>query len=348
MLFDVALVLVGVVIGSLIIWRKPDNWLALWIAILVIMVGTNGTSQVVPSLSRFWTGWSLISLFVLGYFGMISQVYLFFLLPDGRFVPDWSRYLGIGFIGFVAGTTVYIIYSLLVGSVSSVVIAVFISLVGIWAVFLGTGIAAQIFRYRRISNQVQRQQAKWLALGLAVVTVGFLFNAFFLNFSLYITGTPLVILNLVRAPFVNFCLMFLAVGLAMSTFRYRLWDIDLIIRRTLIYGSLTVFLAVLYFLSIVVLQTIFSALGAQRSEISIVISTLVIAALIRPLQRRVQHFIDRRFYRAKIDMDKTLAEFASTARTEVDMDRLAESLLDTVEDTMQPSHVSLWLRGDAR
>jgi hypothetical protein len=114
--------------------------------------------------------------------------------------------------------------------------------------------------------------------------------------------------------------------------------------RTLIYGSLTVFLAVFYFISIVVLQTIFSALGAQQSEISIIISTLTIAALVRPLQRRVQYFIDRRFYRAKIDTDKVLSEFAGAAQTEVDMDRLAESLLDTVEETMHPAYVSLWLR----
>jgi hypothetical protein len=227
--FDIALVLVGVVIGLLIVWRKPDSWLALWIAVLVILIGTNGTSQVVPSLSRLWAGWGLVSLFILGYFGMIIQVYLFFMLPDGRFVPDWSRYLAIGFVGFVAGTSIFTIYRLLASELSEV-IAFFLILLAVWVVLLGSGIAAQIFRYRRISNQVQRQQAKWLALGLAIVTVGFLFNSLFLNLSFYFAGTQRVILNLVRAPLVNLCLMFLAVGLAMSIFRYRLWDIDLIIR----------------------------------------------------------------------------------------------------------------------
>jgi hypothetical protein len=128
--------------------------------------------------------------------------------------------------------------------------------------------------------------------------------------------------------------------------KYRLYNIDLIINRTLVYGALTAVLAAGYFGSIVVLQRVFVSLTGQQSTIAVVASTLVIAALFSPLRRRIQSFVDRRFYRRKYDARKTLEAFSTKLREETDLGALSEDLVGVVRETMQPAQVSLWLRPD--
>jgi hypothetical protein len=133
-------------------------------------------------------------------------------------------------------------------------------------------------------------------------------------------------------------------GIAIT--RYRLYEIDLLINRTLVYGSLTAVLVALYFVGIVVLQRLFVALTGERSTLAVVVSTLAIAALFTSLRRRIQSFIDRRFYRRKYDARKTLQAFSVTLRDETDLDALSDDLVGVVRETMQPAHVSVWLRPD--
>jgi len=142
-------------------------------------------------------------------------------------------------------------------------------------------------------------------------------------------------------------MLIIPTSIAIAILRYRLYDIDLIINRTLVYGSLTATLIALYFGGIVVLQRIFVLITGQRSTLAVVASTLLIAALFNPLRRQIQSFIDRRFYRRKYDARKTLEAFSTQLRDETDLAALSDDLVGVVRETMQPAHVSLWLRPDA-
>jgi hypothetical protein len=168
--------------------------------------------------------------------------------------------------------------------------------------------------------------------GVAVLVVGFL--AAFLGFGLHSVAWFLGI-----AAF-----NFLPVAAGIAILRYRLYDIDILINRTLVYGVLTAALALVYFGSIVVLQGLFRALTGETSQLAVVASTLAIAALFVPLRRRVQAFIDRRFYRRKYDVAKTLEAFNAKLREDVDLNSVTEDLVEVVKETMQPARVSLWLR----
>ena len=194
-----------------------------------------------------------------------------------------------------------------------------------------------VVRFQR-SSGIERLQLKWLAYvasiaGILIIPEAFLLEPLGLDDSTL--GVTLeIMLNLSAACF--------PIAAAVAILRYRLYDIDLIINRTLVYGSLTTLLAVAYIGIVVTLQNVIP--GADDSDLTIAGSTLAVAALFRPLRARVKSFIDRRFYRRKVDAQETLESFSSRLREDVDLDHLSRDLLGVVRDTMQPAHASLWIR----
>jgi hypothetical protein len=191
-----------------------------------------------------------------------------------------------------------------------------------------------IIRLRRAGSE-QRQQIKWLAYGGAVV-VG----------TICVSGLISLWSAEVSIAIISMALLGLPVFTGIAILRYRLYDIDFIINRTLVYGSLTSVLALVYFWGVTATQALLRTITSQEElpQLAVVASTLVIAALFNPSRRRIQSFIDRRFYRSKYDARKTLQAFSATLRKETDLNALSDNLVSVVRQTMAPAHVSLWLR----
>ena len=195
-------------------------------------------------------------------------------------------------------------------------------------------------RFRRASGEV-RAQIKWFFYAVSLLLV----------WVLYGVGSGLgifpVLPSWISSMIFGLLVALLSVAIGIAILKYRLYDIDLIIRRTLVYSVLTGILGLVYFGGVVLLQSIFRAVGGQQSVIAIVVSTLTIAVLFTPLRRRIQNGIDRRFYRQKYDAEKVIARFSTILRDEVDLEKLSNALLAAVEETMQPERASLWLRQTA-
>jgi hypothetical protein len=201
-----------------------------------------------------------------------------------------------------------------------------------------------ILRFRRAAGD-ERQQLKWFASAAALLAAVFcatVIGSIIVEEVMGRSASSLAFKTAQDLVTLSFAGLPVAAGIAIL--RYRLYDIDLIINRTLVYGSLTATLVALYFGVIVMLQRLFVLLTGQQSTLAVVASTLVIAALFTPLRRRIQHFIDRRFYRRKYDARKTLEAFSVKLRDETDLDALSDDLVGVVRETMQPAHASLWLR----
>jgi hypothetical protein len=329
---EVAVVAVFAATSVLIFWRRSDDGMAIFASLASILFGATSVSTIQAFVATH-PAWHL-PVDVLNAIGLGSGLLLFYLFPDGHFFPRWTRWLGISWVVWVLS---WPFVPALNADRWAYPWPILIRL--LW---YGTGVFAQIYRYRRYSTRVDQQRTKWVVFGFTAAVVGFfLFNLPIilyeeLNYPLYI---------IVAYPLLALVPMLLApLSLVFASLRYRLWDIDIIINRTLIYGVLTAALALGYVISIVLLQSVLRLLtGHEESEIVTAVSTLGIAAAFQPVRRLVQSFIDRRFFHRKYDAEKTLAAFSATVRDEVDLGRLTDDLLAVIEETMKPAHVSLWL-----
>jgi len=323
-------------VGAVIFWRRSQERGALFVSFALIVFGLTWPDTF--DTARFHPVWGGLAGF-LTQLGLASLFVYFFIFPDGRFVPRWTRWV----VPLVFAMP--ILYVLLPGSrlvepPAPLNISIFL---GLWACAL----LAQVYRYRRVSGAVERQQTKWVVFGataLVVLLIGFLSPLLFFP-ALDRPGMVSLSFNLIGLTVggsFGFLLIPLSIGAAIL--RYRLYDIDVIINRALVYGSLTLMLALTYLGSVALLQYVFRSLTGQETQLTIVASTLAIAALFQPLRRRLQNVIDRRFYRRKYDAAKTLEAFSDRLRHKSDLEQLNAELLSLVGETMQPAHVSLWLK----
>jgi hypothetical protein len=360
------------VVGALIASRRPHNpigWICLadgflWMFLSVIdYYGVYGLAK--PGSVPF-----PVVIYALGQwlwvptFGLLS-IYLVLLFPDGSLLS--RRWRSLAWLSGVVIVLVSVTQGLIPGPlpdfggvrnpfglegqpwIEDVSNAIFVP----FLLCILASVVSLVLRYRRSGGEV-RQQIKWIAF--AVSFLGLMFVSV-MAISLIHFFAPETWEGTAQAPPFWLTLLFyvmllsftgVPVAIGFAVLRYRLYNIDLLINRTLVYGTLTATLIAVYFGGVAATQTIFRALTGQEQQpqLAIVVSTLVIAALFNPLRRRIQSFIDRRFYRSKYDAAKTLEAFSAKLRDETDLDALSDDLVGVVRETMQPAHVSLWLRPD--
>jgi hypothetical protein len=350
---DAALALAFPTVGAIIASRRPGNAVG-WIFCAIGLCGgasiffaqygiyalvTNPDSLPAGVIATWIATWVWLPSVTL------TITFLLLLFPHGRLLsPRWRPVAWLAAAVTMAGTALLAIvpWDLLnpgvpaqnpvgVESLGYLGIAppVPIFLIGIPTTLLS--VASLVLRFRR-SRGEERQQLKWFVYA-GVLIVGALFV------PLLVPGAAASLLQLLVMP-----LLPVAVGVAIM--RYRLYEIDLLINRTLVYGALTALLVAVYVGSVVLLQGALRALTGQESQLAVVASTLAVAAIFNPLRRRIQSFVDRRFYRRKYDAAKTLEAFSAKLRDETDLEALNAELVGVVRETMQPAHVSLWLRPD--
>lgn len=277
--------------------------------------------------------------------GLWFAILFGYLFPDGHFVPVWTRPLALIAAATACASLLYATWSLDAVWRADTPLGPFFSF--LLACLLGSGLVAQVVRYRSVSNAGERQQTKWMVLGLLALVLEI--NTFALLAvlvpSLGQPGLPRAFYYLVGGA-INalFLLFWLATGV-IAVLRYQLWEVDVVIRRMLVYTVVSVLLALTYFGGVVLFEGTFRGLTGQgNSEIAVVLYTLAIATLFSPLRRFIQNRIDRRFYRRQYNEAQVVATFTATAHHETDRDKLTEALVRVVHETLQPTQVSLWLR----
>ena len=345
---DQAVFLAGLIgapiLGGLIASRRPRNsygwvWLAFGLSLVV-----QQAAHTYAAYAQWVEPGSLVAPLTIAHvFGLGNQAalglapFLLLLFPTGR-LPS-RRWRPLAWTSALSGVTIAVLVFFF-GSpdkVGGVVGFAAVTTVSVIMVTFVLSTISLVIRFRA-ARGTERQQLKWFALA-AVFAVFVFAVGTMLGLDRLFGETLWTLINAVSNAF-----LYLAVGFAIL--RYRLYDIDRIINRALVYGSLTVFLALVYFGGVVTTQTLFRAITGQERlpQLAVVVSTLAIAALFNPLRRRIQSVIDRRFYRRKYDAAKTLDSFSTKLRDETDLDELSGDLVRVVHDTVQPEHVSLWLR----
>lgn len=318
------------VMASLLFWKYFDNWMGILTAYLLIYIGLALFVQAslvfatqYPPVEWLYTQLSLL------FVPLILLVV--FIFPNGRFLNRLSL---LAFMICLLAWILDLTRNILGDQVGSLL---FLSM-------LALGIWSQIYRYRHVSTAIERQQTKWVLLGITGLIL--CMAGWSLFFDLFPLSMPqgLFLTNTIGMAIIYLMAYIFPVSMMIAIMRYGLWGIDVIIRRTVQYAVVSVLLAAVYFGSITLLQGSITAVTGTQSPLAIVLSTLLIAALFNPLRQRVQTAVDRRFYRQKYDKQQVLARFAITARDETDMNALATELARVVQETMEPETIALWLK----
>jgi hypothetical protein len=358
--WGIAIPIVFAVLGALIVARQRGNRVG-WLMLIVALVSANPVSILMERLfsappETLSLGlWLLLWLDGWSWIPLIFPIFLIPLhFPTGRPPSprwNWVIWLAVGMWLFfvVFGSFLDTVRPTTGGDWSMANPIGFVPndvwngpILILWGIGLVTIVSASVvslFLRYRLAQDVERAQIKWLLFAGAFFVVFYALTFFLTN-----PDDPWLDNGLNNLLFTLSILAF-PVSIAIAIFRYRLYDIDVIIRKTLVYSLVTVLLALVYFGSVILLQRLVSALtGIEQSPLAVVVSTLAIAALFTPLRRRIQDAVDRRFYRKKYDAQQVLAQFALTARDETDLDALTVELARVVEETLRPERVGVWLK----
>lgn len=343
-LLSVSSAILCLALALLVFLKSPGELMAMYLSFFLLIYGFVLVGPLEALLGYWLPPSNELTLLLPAFLDVILifnlMLVLFLIFPTGRFSPRWTRWLIVATMLLTGGE----LLTFNVNDWQFMTTRAWIGGTLMFVIGLFT-LGVQVHRYRRIYSLVERQQAKWVMIGLfAMISLVFIINIpypYLLNLP---PGAPIPWWEPLLGTGWWLSLTFLPVSLTFAILRYRLFDIDVLIRRTLIYGALTATLAVIYFISVVLIQTGLRLLtGENRSPVVTMVSTLVIAALFNPLRRRIQKDINRRFYRRKYDAKKTLEAFAASLRQEVDLDQIRQSLLAVVVESMQPERASLWL-----
>jgi hypothetical protein len=333
-------------ISVLLVWRGSGSWMTIFAAITLVTFGLARFPDAPTALAAAHPSWWL-PVEAMRFFGSACLSLFCYIFPDGRFIPRWTALAAFLWIIPQVGEFFWPSSPLSPGQYPPVLQAV--GFLG----FVLSVVVAQTYRFRQVSTPAERQQTKWVVLGMGTALTGFLLLTFVLPVVVSIGTEPLLGGTVgAFAPYVQVAtygvMLLLPLSLAIAMLRYRLYDVDLLINLTLVYGSLTGALTLIYVAGTIGLQALIQAINinksTQRSPLVIVASTLLIAALFRPLRRRIQALIDRRFYRQRYDAARILEQFAANLQHEVDLPTITDQILTVVNETMQPAEVSLWLR----
>lgn len=331
---------VCVAVGALIFWRRSYELMAYASSLWLVTFGLTLFEEEVRATGAAYP-WLQPAALVLIWLGGVILLPLFFcIFPNGRFAPRWTKWawLIISALFVSMGTAAEIVPGF---------DATYDAFAGyLWMAMVLGSIAIQFYRYRYLSTVNERQQTKWVVFAfLVIVAVNvtmLLVNPLFLDFT--VQQGDNAVRNIIGNATASFPYLMIPIGIGISILRHRLFDIDVIIRRTVQYSLVTAMLAAVYFGSITLIQGSITAVTGTQSPLAIVLSTLLVAALFNPLRRRVQTAVDRRFYRQKYDTQQVLAQFAQTARDEVEIDVLQAELVQVVQETMQPEQISVWVK----
>jgi hypothetical protein len=336
---DTVFVSVCAAVAVVIFWRRSNDPVALLVATMLVAWGPlNGLLVLTPgaAIGEMSPLMELTLDRIPAFISYVAWMLFFYLFPSGRFVPRWTRWLALGWLLFLGS------WNFTPFGPPTWPLPLFnVCILVLWGSFP----VAQLYRYTRVSDPIQRQQTKWVVFGVAVAVAGVLATIFTVGAAVDLrpeeVGKRMLSMFLMDA-----FMLALPISIGIAMLRSRLFDIDVVINRTLVYGSLTATLVALYFGGVASIQMLFQAFTGQERlpQLAVVASTLAIAALFDPLRRRIQDLIDRRFYRRKYDAAKTLEAFSSKLRNETDLDALSDDLISVVGETVQPEHTSLWLR----
>jgi hypothetical protein len=320
-------------VGIVLFWRRSDDRAALLTSFALMMLPFGFSDVTLQTLPSDWL-WLIPVVSALGNASLLSCGYVF---PDGQFVPRWTRWLLLALL----------IYWLVVAIFPSWQIDQSWFSLTLFLGFVVSTLLAQLYRYRYVSTPRQRQQTRWAIFGVVLAVAGNIVPRllYYLVFSPLSHGSPLAFA--LEVNLIMYSLLGIPFTVGIAILSSHLWDIDVIINRTLVYVALTATLVLVYIILVFAMQLLLHDIISQawNSEVAIIGSTLAIAALFQPLRHHFQQVIDRHFYRQKYNAARTLATLSATLRDEVDLNQLSEQLRAVVEETVQPTHVSLWLRG---